>query len=390
MMGMNRRNGFALPATLLALVVVGALVTGGVYAAMEHDRTSGNADVGQLAFRAAERGLDDLMGTWLRADFEKNVPVVGQVDTVGPVAVTIGGLQAQYTLHVKRLNTLLFMVESEGEVVSGGRYAGSTRRVGEVMRISYTYFPKDRAVTTHVGLKMVGKSGVRGIDTIPAGWDECSNLGTKTGVVAKDETTIKLVGAAGVEGNPEVASQPSLDSAAFVKYGDLVLDDLIDVANITLPPGNYNNMAPAVDANGECDGTVQLNWGDPQDKTGACHYYWPIIYSPGDLHLNTGFGQGILIVGGDLELGGNVEFSGLVFVYGAIKSVGSGNKVMGSVSVLGASPDESDLTNTGAGATMLQLSSCAIERAYLYNDRFARPIPLAERKFVDVSGLGVD
>lgn len=382
------RDGMALPATLLALVIVAALVTGGLYTAMENDRTSGNAEVGQYALLAAERGLDDLMGTWLRSDFQTNLPTVGSTSTLGPVSVTVGDLAAEYTVTVKRLNTLLFVAESEGAVVGGGRYAGSTRTVAQLLRIRHTAIPNDRAVTTHTGLRMVGKSGVSGVDTIPAGWDACTDTGTRTGVVADDDAEIKIVGAAGVTGVPEIAHRP-LTQDSFMSYGDMDLTDLIAVANITLPAGNYNGMAPVED-DGVCDRTEPMNWGDPNDPTGACHYYWPIIYSPGDVTLNTGGGQGILIVAGNLQLGGNFEFTGLVFVFGALKTVGSGNKVVGSVNVLGSSPDESELDNTGAGSTRLQLSSCAIERAYMYNDRFARPIPLSERKFVDLSGLGLD
>lgn len=384
------RDGMALPATLLALVIVGALVTGGVYTAMANDRTSANTEVGQYAFMAAERGLDEVLGTWLRADFQTKLPTTGSTFTVGPVAVTAGDLDAQYTVSVKRLNTFMYMVESDGEIVSGGRYAGAKRRVAQIVRTRHTSFPKDRAVSTHVDLRMVGKAGVSGADTIPQEWSGCpAGVGTRTGVVHDDDAEVKIVGAAGVTGVPKYGPRP-LTQDSFLKYGDMHLNDLIATANHTLAAGNYGGMAPSVNDDGFCDTTDDLNWGDPDDDTGPCHLYWPVIYSPGDVTINNGVGQGILIVGGDLQLGGNVEFTGLVFVYGALKSVGSGNKVIGSVSVLGQSPDGSELDATGAGSTMIHLSSCAIERAYLYSDRFARPVPLAERKFVDVSGLGLD
>ncbi|MDX1674442.1 MAG: hypothetical protein R3314_06595, partial [Longimicrobiales bacterium] len=84
------RDGFALPGALLALLVIAALVTGGAYAAMMEDRSSTSVDVGQRAFRAAERGMQDLMGTKTRPYFEDSVGVVGAVDTLGPVTFQMG------------------------------------------------------------------------------------------------------------------------------------------------------------------------------------------------------------------------------------------------------------------------------------------------------------
>ncbi len=385
------RNGFALPATMLALVVIGALVTGGLYTAMQNDRASASSRMGSYAFMAAERGLEDVMGFRTRIYFEDSVGVAGRADTVGPVPVEVEGVDAQYTLYVKRLNQLMFMVESEGEVVGAGRYAGTRRRLAEIMRIGYTSFPMDRAVTTHTALRLRGQSGIRGMDSIPSGWSECSSQGEKTGVLARDTSVIDIKGGGlgGLYGDPPSTEDATLDSLSFVEYGDMHLEDLASMAQVKLSSGTYNGMEPN-DEDGTCVKSDSMNWGDPNNSAGACHLYWPIIHSEGDLHLSTGVGQGILIVEGDLELTGNFEFTGLIFVYGSMRSSGTGNKVVGSTNILGSSVNETEIGTTGAGSTNLQLSSCAIERAHRYNERFARPIPLAERKFIDVSGLGLD
>ncbi|MEJ2502755.1 MAG: hypothetical protein P8177_05465 [Gemmatimonadota bacterium] len=388
----THNDGFALPATLLAVVVIGALVTGGLLSAMQADRASANVRIGNLAFLAAERGLEDMMGLKGRVYLEDSVGVAGAaVDTVGPVAVTVEGVSAQYTLYVRRLNQLLYMVESEGEILAAGRYAGSQRRLSEFVRAGYTYFEKDRAVTTHVPLRLRGQSGVRGMDSIPSDWTGCVNTGERTGVVAKDSTALDIKGGGlgGLYGNPPSKEDASLDSLDFIQYGDMLLEDLARYPDISLPPGTYTGMA-SNDAGGVCDKSDNLNWGAPADTASACHYYWPIIHTTGDLHLSSGYGQGILIVEGDMVVTGNFEFTGLVFVYGSMRTSGTGNKMVGSVSILGASVNETEIGTTGAGSTNIQLSTCAIERAHRYSERFARPIPLAERKFVDNSGLGLD
>lgn len=391
-MRFETRDGFALPAALLALLIIAALVTGGAYRAMMEDRSSASVDFGQLAFHAAERGLQDFLGTKKRPYFEDSVGVVGAVDTIGPVTFALGDANARYTLQVQRVATRLFKVDSEGEITSGGRHAGATRRLSEMMRIAYTYVPKDRAMTTQDEVRIRGNSLISGTDSVPGGWADCTSLGEKTGVLSADTTTIDIPPgggpSGGVTGNPKWDQDATMDSTEFAEYGDMVLDDLKLMAEKVYPAGGtYSGMAP-VASGGVCDKSVQDNWGDPLDPTSACHYYWPIIYSTGDMHVSSGVGQGILIVDGDLVITGDFEFYGLVFVYGSFRTSGTGNKVNGSVNILGSSAYDSNLALTGSGNTEVYLSSCAIERAHRYNDRFARPIPLGERRFVDLSGIG--
>lgn len=384
------RDGFALPAALLAIVVVGALVTGGLYASMEEDRSSGNVEYGNHALMAAERGLQDLLGTKTRLYFQDTVGIVGTADTLGPVSVDVNGVSARYTLYVQRLHSRLFKVESEGEVLSGGRYAGSKRRVAEMFRIQWSYYPKDRAYTTQAPVRLRGQSMIDGTDMIPTGWTGCSTVGVQAAVVTNDATTIDVPPSGpntGLYGSPEYREDATMDSTSFAQHGDLDVEELKTLANHVISPGTYSGMAPST-TGGVCNVSDPMNWGDPDNTLGACHYYWPILYVPGDLHITTGRGQGILIVDGNFSISGNVEFKGIVFVYGNITATGTGNKVAGSINLLGNGTSE--LGVTGAGNTQVQLSSCAIERALTFNSRYARPIPLGIRKYVDISGLGVN
>lgn len=391
------REGFALPAALLALIVVGGLVTAGAYAAMTEDRSSVNADFGQKAFTAAERGLQDVLGTKTRPYFEDEVGGVGESDMIGPVDITVGDVDARYTVTVKRLATRLFLVESEGEILTGGKYAGATRRVAQLMRIHYTYLPTDRAVTTQQPLTIRGQSGISGQDAMPTGWVDpyCSDEGLAKGVVSDNIDDVTVTGAGGITGNPEEYQDDNLTPESFEQYGDMKLSDLKAYADIVLTPSgsNYGGIGPLTTVDDECDYSDELNWGDPNDPTGVCHYYFPVIHVPGDLHVSNGAGQGILIVDGDLHVTGSFEFTGIMFVYGSFTGTGNGNKVTGSLNIAGLSGTDSDIGKpsggSGQGNTQLQLSSCAIERAHRFNDRFARPIILAERSFVDMSGIGV-
>ncbi|HKJ93775.1 MAG TPA: hypothetical protein VJ957_11470, partial [Longimicrobiales bacterium] len=293
----------------------------------------------------------------------------------------------RYTVTVRRLDTLIFLMTSRGQVLSGGRYGGATRTLAQVVRTPYFYLPRDRAVQTAVDLRTRGKSGVTGQDTIPPGWTNCDNLGLRTGIVKDSASNLDMKGQLGLEGSPDSVSK-KLTSNDLFNYGDLDYDKLRSIADKVVV-GTYTGMGPSTTGSGACNKADVYNWGDPNNPAGPCHFYWPIIYAPGDLHLSTGVGQGILLVDGDLDLTGNFEFDGVVVVKGGISFTGSGNKVNGSLNVWGnAGTDSAVVDNKGSGNTVIQFSSCAIERAALYNQKLSRAFPINERSFIDLSGIG--
>jgi hypothetical protein len=137
-------------------------------------------------------------------------------------------------------------------------------------------------------------------------------------------------------------------------------------------------MTPTVTGSpARCDGTNTLNWGEPLAAPAAgvvsqCQDYFPIIYSPGSMVVNTGRGQGILLVGGDLNIQGNFIFDGIVIVLGSLQTAGTGNKVTGAVLTAGQSISI-------VGNPDILYSSCAIARALQYSVRAA---PLRDRSWV--------
>jgi hypothetical protein len=58
----SRRGGFALVGAVLAMLVVGAIVTGGFYAANQQSQVVRSAYLGELAQYIAETGLEAAMG----------------------------------------------------------------------------------------------------------------------------------------------------------------------------------------------------------------------------------------------------------------------------------------------------------------------------------------
>ena len=87
-------KGFALPAAVFALVVVGVLVTGGFYLARQETRIGVASERATTAFYLAERGATEVMSQWDMSTFGSlaNWHSAVKADTVSdgiwPVAVT--------------------------------------------------------------------------------------------------------------------------------------------------------------------------------------------------------------------------------------------------------------------------------------------------------------
>ena len=127
---------------------------------------------------------------------------------------------------------------------------------------------------------------------------------------------------------------------------------------------NNPRIAPSFNGDGSCNTGDVENWGDPLNPTSTCGGYAPIIYAPGDLNLNQGEGQGILLVEGDLRVQGRFEFYGVVIVRGSMTTAGGGAGAIhfrGAVMAANVNLDD----NRIAGNAQIQYSSCAVIRAQI-------------------------
>lgn len=394
----ERREGFALSTTIVALVVIGLLVTGGFFAASQEGRISTSSADADLALRVAEHGINTAVGTW-------TVGSLSNVEKHGPtsIALKVGGRTiGTATVEARRLGDRLYFVTSMGRVARGN----AERKLGMLVRTSQMEVKTDRALSTFSPIEVGGNSKVSGQDVPNPAWDpdDCPEpQGTKTGIVARDTTLVTTFGSGTIEGNPPKAQDSSITRENLVRFGEWDYEDLIAQADKIIPPGtNAGGAAPSLRPDGTCDVRDNFNWGAPRNPNHACHHYFPIIYAQGDLELNgKGQGQGILIVEGNLDIRGGFEFNGIVIVRGKIET-GSGNsKIYGSVIVLGERTsekskikdcDEEGCESKVTGNPIIHLSTCAIERAVHNNPKVSRIIPIAERSWVDLtaSGVGVD
>jgi len=381
-------EGFALAAAIFALVVVGALVTGGFFAASQEHRAGDSSRYTTEAFYTAEQGIADVIGTKNRAWFE-TIPLYGYTDPDTVVLYHGGKAVGRYITRVFRTGQRLYFVQSTGEVLRGGIYSGATRSLGLMARAMSVDVPSDRALQVFGQLRIGGNSRVDGNDLPPANWDDCDNIGAVNGVVARDTSVVTTFGNGKLFGNPPKAQNPGLGVDDFLQLGDFTFDELAAMAEKVYPPGAVaNNMQPVKDASGNCAIGELRNWGAPLDRNHPCHTYFPIIYGQGDLTLNANAnGQGILLVEGDLHLTGGFLFYGIVIVKGKFESTGTDGHINGTALVYG--DGEINVQNQAQGNSVVQFSSCAINRAITMNQWASRVVPLRQRGWMDLTGAGV-
>ena len=400
------RAGFALPVAVLALVVVGVMVTGGFYMAQQETRVGVASQNTTMAFYIAEQGMNEVLANWSASRYAQ-IPL-WQSDTV-----TGSITQGAYTVEIHHLTDLLYFLEAEGEVTQGGLLAGASRRLGVLARIRTAWINPMAALTTRGETRVGGTASVNGNDNIPTGWSsECSGYSTtdKPGVITDTNGSITDFGAGQILGNPDTLRDATIGDSTFLDYGDLEWEDLVELAeadgmNIT-SLGSSLTPTPSV-SGGDCNTGDPLNWGEPWRSSlqgasykEACTDYFPLIYHTGDLGLQgSGRGQGILLVGditynedgsiasmsGNLDLRGNFEFNGIIITLGSFETqAGVSPRITGGVMAGNA-----DLARESIiGGSLLKYSSCAVTEAILNNASLAKARPLENRSWVDLSNTG--
>jgi formylmethanofuran dehydrogenase subunit C len=126
------------------------------------------------------------------------------------------------------------------------------------------------------------------------------------------------------------------------------------------------------------------NWGDTL-PTAPCGSYFPLIYHDGNLRLQAGagYGQGVLLVEGNLDLRGGFLFYGIIIVQGSFETQGGGNRVIGAVMASNSVTDAQGIV----GSSEITYSRCAVQRSILNNASLSRARPIAERSWVDLTAV---
>jgi hypothetical protein len=380
--GRRDRRGIALAATLLALVVIGALIAGAFFASTQEFRVGRNTLASQRAFAVAEFGLNAEIAGW---DRKRYLPGSSTYMNHGDVDDKPRFIADGDTAHVKvtRLNENTFWLVSEGGASMGSAQVKAVQRTSAIVRIAYPSVSTRGALTTAGRVDINGSAKIYGNDMSASNdkkieasfnslnkWGQCSSIGSASiaGISMPPDTSLKekanaIVGTPNVDRNVAAAAD-----STYIKFGDENWLSL--AANADVRYTGTTSFAPApVGTATTCTLTDTTNFGEPwragekSAHVAGCTSYFPIVYIDGDAHFNGGRGQGVLMVNGDLAINGGFQWYGLILVKETIKSNGTAD-VFGAVMSQAAKLDVNDNNSTSiTGDQNIWYSKCAVESA---------------------------
>lgn len=147
------------------------------------------------------------------------------------------------------------------------------------------------------------------------------------------------------------------DSATYLRLGDAWWSDLASGADVQLDRDAHVTALATVVA-GRCANTP-TNWGDPIDRSSPCAARAPVIFAPGDLTIDGGVGQGVLLVTGHLVIAGAFMFSGQIVVRGGMETRADSIAISGTIA---AWRERVDTTATHAASNEVMLTRATTVR----------------------------
>ena len=369
---LSDERGIALAVAIFALVIIGALVGGTFFAGRLEQRGGLNSAFAAEAFEAAEAGVQTTIVNW-----DASAEGAGAVGVDVSLGTTALGGTVSYTRTVTKLNDAVYLVRSEGQRTGPGGVL-ARRLVGTLVRTHATDIDIQAAVTGRGQIDVGGNATVDGNDNVPgapANWGAVCPAPEDAVAGIRTDADVNYNGTPDVFGDP-----PTRENDATVTDSIFAtpFDALVPMRDVVITTGNPLATGPATTGVPlRCNRANSLNWGEPwypanPASASVCQNWFPIIYRPGNLTLQGGRGQGILLVDGDLTLAGGVEFFGIVLVKGRLRTQGNGNKINGAVMARNVDLDD----NFIGGTPTVNYSTCAISRALQAS---AMVIPLNSR-----------
>ena len=396
-------DGFALPITLLALVVMSVVAVALLYTSVDEQRASRAVRLSVEAFYAAETGANAVQAAW--NDTTQSLDSLAGALAPGD-SLQIGGGAWQSLGNGARYRATLTRVDSGGAsqrlyMLSVDGRNGSGRAP---LRVMYTPAPGgpltlgeccDAAVIMRGEARIRQGTGVSGIDTDPTVWDangDCPDpLENKPGLLMQDTSLLDLDSPGWLNGNPPLDEDPAMSDATFDQFGDLDWAGVKTLAGHTIgepgenesyswggdPADEDDEYGPRYNMDGSCDTSHPLNFGS-DDPNSSCYNYFPVILVQGDVDMEDfgGYAQGVFIldlvggIGSELDLEG-VLFHGLIIGLGCVE-VQYGSQFMGAIFVDGnyynqdlCGSDEPLHTNhydTPSAPATVTWSSCVVQR----------------------------
>ena len=122
--GETTHHGFVLVGVLLAIVLIGALVAGVLFAVAEETKAGATGVARDVALTAAESAIGIMM-----RDRAADLPVV--IGTAGTTSSRVDAPGAPAIIYITRLDSTLYWIVAD--VVANPRSSGARRRIGVVV-----------------------------------------------------------------------------------------------------------------------------------------------------------------------------------------------------------------------------------------------------------------
>jgi hypothetical protein len=376
---LTSERGIALAVAIFALVVIGGLVAGSMFVATQEQRVGRNTLQQQAAFTAADAGNQDAIINWSTGGYG-SLSVGGSVTTTA----TAPDGRGWYRRTVQKVGNLLFIVKTDGF----NKDSTAAAHVGSLLKLKMLAFNINAALKTQGSAKIGGSSMISGVDSLPAGWTGCPALQpTLPGIRMPDPTLVQTSGCSPtgsppdypcIVGSPQdVQKDTTITSDSLTTVGDIPFDSLKQFASKIITTSNPSNPAPTLDVSGSCQTTDLYNWGDPLVPSAPCSSFFPIIWADQSISIQGGYGQGVLIVNGNLSVQGGFEFYGPVLIKGTLSTQGTGGHFNGGV--IAANIDLSQ--SVVLGNAVINYSSCALIKALTSS---ATATSMRERSWVNL------
>lgn len=374
---LSTRPGVALPAAILAIVVVGAIIASAFFAVMTEQRTDENTRRVAQAFGVAEQGALEQIRGWNAGALDTLSLYPTRTYTISHTASAYG--TGAYQGTIIRTGSNYFFVDVTGNDTSTlgtwSKWGGGRQHVGMLTRFRPLAIPVTSALKTRGGtgdLRGGGKS--IGTDSIPAGWTGCTVGASLPGLQVTDTTAYKQGGnqlTKNTLGNPAYVQDTTIKTSDFDSFNGVTYASLAARANVTLAGGTY---APGPVVTGTtCNTGNTLNWGDGINQTAPCGSYSPIVHITGNLSITAKTtpppqGQGILLVDGDLFLSNSFQYYGIIIVQGSL-TTNPFTAVYGGVQVKNQNNAFQDIWDIH-----IQYSSCVLNKVLGLNGNDVAPL----------------
>jgi hypothetical protein len=351
---LRKRDGFALPMTIMVIVVLTAALTS-AFVATASETTTNVALRGQSrAFMVAQMGLErfleqpDTLSLCPTCDTLRTTPstdTFGRLIDSDSVYITVTRIRHQSSSALPAV----YFIQARGvdkRSKLSGRLANvdAERSVGMYAQWNVNTMQVLSAWTSLTGLKKGGTDGLL------SGVDQCGKMPAVAGTtVGKGDITWSGE-VTWAEGNPPIdTSRTAAQLVADMKidWNGIINRNLIP-ADITVPAQAFPNLA----------------WFDADTSR------WPVIRIQASNYALPNRGRGILIVEGDFTISGSDMWDGVILVGGRLTSNGSNTVAGGVISGLNVllpgapAPSTSEFDDSKAnGEKTYVYSSCKVARA---------------------------